>query len=58
VGVGVFLQMIGVRRLGQVFVRAIRVPITVSVLEDHPDRCRDALHEAHAQHQHRLQQKL
>jgi len=53
-----FLMLNTGRRLGQIFLRARRVPITVGVVEDHRERCSDALHEAHENAQHRLQRKL
>ncbi len=57
-GVFGFLEESAGRRLGQVVVRSLRVPITASALEDHPERCRGALHETHEYAQRRLQQKL
>jgi predicted alpha/beta hydrolase len=58
VGLEVFLDMNAERRMRQVFVRRLRVPITKAEFEDHPERCADALYEAHENAQHRLQQKL
>jgi hypothetical protein len=58
VGVGAFLEVSPRRRLGQSLARIFRVPITVSAVEDHPERCRGALHEAHENAQHRLQPEL
>ena len=45
-------------RLGQSVVHRVRVPITVSKVEAHPERRADAVHEAHDHTQHRLQQRL
>jgi hypothetical protein len=45
-------------RLGQVFVRIRRVPITVVAVEDHPERRSDALHELNPKQQHRIQPTL
>ena len=42
------------RRLGQSGDTGLRVPITLSCSPPHPKRCSGALHEAHAQHQHRF----
>ena len=41
-------------RLGQGGSISRRVPITLSDLPPHPERCSDALHETHEQHQHRI----
>jgi hypothetical protein len=45
-------------RLGQVFARIRRVPITVVAVEDHPERRGDALHKLCEKHQHRMQPML
>jgi hypothetical protein len=57
-GVGFLLEMIAGRRLWQVCIRSLHAPITTSAVEDHPKRCRGALHQDHEKHQHRLQQEL
>ena len=54
VGVVGFLEMNVGLRLGQSGCLGLRVPITLSTTPVHPERCGDALHEAHAQHQHRI----
>ena len=58
VGGAGFRKVIAGRRLGPVFVRAPPVPITERAVEEHPERCAGALHEAHENAQHRLQRKL
>ena len=47
VGVGAFLDVNAERRMGQVFVSRLRVPVTKTEFENHPERCADALREAY-----------
>jgi hypothetical protein len=55
---GVLLELNVGLRLGQVFARISRVPITVVTFEDHPERRSDALHELNPKQQHRIQPTL